>query len=184
MRGLFQWCAERRRPTSRRSGRLCQRVFTLGASAAPEPELALRRDRSPPGCGHRRGPTGAYFRHTGANGDETEPNRGERRGGRAAEESTYVAVKLVACRTTGTRAAGNDPRPELPDVIAERDGITWASVLVTAPALDRYLEQVAAIHVNRGYPVRPLALGRRFGHEGLVPLSPPNRGARTSSCPL
>lgn len=45
----------------------------------------------------------------------------------------------------------NDPRPELPEIVASWDSIAWAAVPVTAPALERYLDQVAATHVNGGY---------------------------------
>jgi len=45
----------------------------------------------------------------------------------------------------------DEPRPEPSEVVAAQNGITWAAVPVAAPALDRYLEHVAASYVNGGY---------------------------------
>ncbi|MFQ6331656.1 hypothetical protein ACLMAL_36810 [Nocardia sp. CWNU-33] len=45
----------------------------------------------------------------------------------------------------------DDPRPELLEVIASWESIAWEPVPVNAPALERYLVQVAATHLNGGY---------------------------------
>lgn len=47
----------------------------------------------------------------------------------------------------------DEDRPGLSELVAARETITWAPVPVTDPALDRYLEQVAATHVHGGYLV-------------------------------
>ncbi|GAB3745524.1 hypothetical protein GCM10027598_82290 [Amycolatopsis oliviviridis] len=45
----------------------------------------------------------------------------------------------------------DDPRPGPSEVAAAQNGIAWAAVPVTAPALDRYLEHVTAAYANGGY---------------------------------